>query len=62
MSATTEPCVLLERTKTRGYRISWVSSKGAKVVRHRGIVDYEDALRHAARLARLHDCHIEAAP
>lgn len=61
-TTTIEPYVLLERTKTRGYRVSYIASNGAKVIRHRNIADYEDALRQAARLARQHDCHIEAAP
>lgn len=60
-TATRDSYVLLERTKTRGYRIAWISPQGAKIVRYRGIVDYEDALRQAARLAKLHDCRIEAA-
>jgi len=62
MTTATDAYILLERTKTRGYRVAWISPNGAKVIRHRGITDYEDALRQAARLARLHDCRIEAAP
>lgn len=56
-----EPVVRLERTRTAGYRVVYVASSGAHVVRYRNIADYEDALRQAARLARLHDCGIEAA-
>ena len=50
--------VLLERTKTRGYRVAWVARDGTKVIRYRGIRDYEDAYRQAARLADLHNCPI----
>ena len=52
------PTVLLQRTKTRGWRVMYVSSQGVRVVRGRGMEEV-DARVLADRVADLHGCRIE---
>ena len=52
------PVVRLQRTKTAGWRVLYISSKGVRVVRGRGLEEVE-ARMLADRVADLHSCHVE---